>query len=145
MLRILIWLRVWPKNKSSKFVTEIEFLVQNSGQDPSRCRNPYFHTRYSNGNILSFWYQNQSIQKPKFIYPSRNTTLMKESNRFKKQNHSRGRNPYFHTRYSNKNILSFWYRNQAIQKPKFIYASRTTTLMKELNWDKIILNNRIWQ
>ena len=41
------------------------------------------------------------------------------------------RNPCFHTRYSNGNILSFWYRNQAIQKPKFIYASRTTTLMKE--------------
>jgi hypothetical protein len=80
------------KEQIIKFVTEIEFLVQNSGQDPSR-----------------------------------------------------GRNPYFHTRYSNENILSFWYRNQAIQKPKFIYASRTTTLMKELNWDKIVLKNRIWQ
>jgi hypothetical protein len=79
MLRISIWLRVWTKNKSSKFVTEIEFLVQNSGQDPSRGRNPYFHTRYSNGNILSFWYWNQVIQQPKFIYASKTTTLM-ESN-----------------------------------------------------------------
>jgi hypothetical protein len=40
-----------------------------------------------------------------------------------KKNPSRGRNPCFHTRYSNGNILSFWYRNQAVQKPKFIYAS----------------------
>jgi hypothetical protein len=57
----------------------------------------------------------------------------------------RGRNSCFHTRYLNENILSFWYRNQAIQKPKFIYASRTTTLMKELKWDEIFLKNRIWQ
>ena len=71
---------------------EIEFLVQNSGQDPSRVRILYIHIRYSN------W-----------------------------------------------NILSFWYRNQAIQKPKFIYASRTTTLIKESKWDKIVLENRIWQ
>ena len=62
-----------------------------------------------------------------------------------KKNPSRGRNLCFHTRYSNRNILSFWYQNQAIQKPKFIYASRTTTLMKESKWDKIILENRIWQ
>jgi len=96
-------------------------------------------------NILSFWYWNQAIQKPKFIYASRTTTLMKESNRFKEQNPSRGENPCFHTRYSNRNILSFWYQNQAIQKPKFMYAFRTTTLMKELNWDKIFLKNRIWQ
>ena len=79
MLSILIWLRVWPKNKSTKFVTEIESLVQNSGQDPSCGRNLYFHVRFSNGNILSFWYQNQVIQKPKFIYTSRTTILMKES------------------------------------------------------------------
>jgi len=59
---------------------EKEFLVHNSGQDPSCRKNPYFHTRYSNGNILSFWYWNQAIQKPKFIYSSRTTTLMKESN-----------------------------------------------------------------
>jgi len=133
MSRIPIWLRVWPKNKSSKFMMEIEFLVQNSGQDPSRGRNPCFHIRYSKGNILSFWYRNQAIQKPNFIYMSRNTTLMKESNHFKEQNPSRGRNPYFHTRYSNRNILIFWYQNQVIQKPKFICASRTTTLMKESN------------
>jgi hypothetical protein len=71
---------------------EIEFLVQNSGQDPSRGRILCLHVRYSNGNILSFLYQ-----------------------------------------------------NQAIQKPKFIYASRTTTLMTELKGDKIVLENRIWQ
>jgi hypothetical protein len=41
--------------------------------------------------------------------------------------------------------LSFWYRNQAIQKPKFIYMSKTTTLMKDSKWDKIVLENRIWQ
>jgi len=71
---------------------EIEFLVEKSGQDPSRDRILYFHVRYSNGNILSFWY-----------------------------------------------------RNQVIQNPEFIYASRTTTLMKESNWDKIVLKNIIWQ
>ena len=61
------------------------------------------------------------------------------------QDPSRGRILYLHIRYSNENILSFWYWNQAIQKPKFIYASRTTALMKESKWDKIILENRIWQ
>ena len=59
------------------------------------------------------------------------------------KNPSRGRNPYFHTRYSNGNILSFWYWNQAIQKPKFIYVSRTTTLMNDSKWDKFFLNNII--
>jgi hypothetical protein len=29
------------------------------------------------------------------------------------------------------------------KKPKFIYVSRTTTLMKDSKWDKFILNNRI--
>jgi len=61
-----------------------------------------------------------------------------------------GQNPcdrilYFHVRYSNWNILSFWYQNQVIEKSKFIYASRTITLLKDLKWEKIILNNRIWQ
>ena len=49
---------------------------------------------------------------------------------------------YFHIWYSNGNILSFWYWNQDIQKPKFIYTSRTTTFMKDLKWDKIVLENR---
>jgi hypothetical protein len=49
-----------------------------------------------------------------------------------------------HVRYSNGNILSFWYQNQVIQKPKFIYASRTKTLMKKSKWDKIVLHNRNW-
>jgi len=48
-----------------------------------------------------------------------------------------------HVRHSNGNILSFWYWNQVIQKPKFIYASRTKTLMKKSKWDKIFLHNRI--
>jgi len=56
---------------------------------------------------------------------------------------SRSGIPAFNTRYSNGNILSFWYWNQAIPKPKFIYASQTTTLMKDSKWDKFILNNRI--
>jgi hypothetical protein len=51
--------------------------------------------------------------------------------------------PAFNTRYSNGNILSFWYWNQAIQKPKFIYVSQTTTFMKDSKWDKFVLNNRI--
>jgi hypothetical protein len=51
--------------------------------------------------------------------------------------------PAFNTRYSNGNILSFWYWNQAIQKPKFIYVFRNTTLMKDSKWDKFVLNNRI--
>jgi len=42
---------------------EIESLVQNLGQDPSRGRILYFHVRCSNGNIMSFWYRNQAIQK----------------------------------------------------------------------------------
>ena len=58
---------------------EIEFLVQNSSQDPSHGKILYFHVRYSNGNILSFWYRNQPIQKPKFIHAYRNITFMKES------------------------------------------------------------------
>jgi hypothetical protein len=52
------------------------------------------------------------------------------------KNSFRGRNPCFHTKYSNGNILSFWYWNQAIKKPKFIYMSRTTTLMEDSKWDK---------
>jgi hypothetical protein len=56
---------------------------------------------------------------------------------------SRGKIFCLHVRYSNGNILSFWYLNQVIQKPKFIYTSRTTTLMKESKWDKIFLQNRI--
>jgi len=43
----------------------------------SRPGIPAFNTRYSNGNILSFWYWNWAIQKPKFIYVSRTTTLMR--------------------------------------------------------------------
>jgi len=61
------------------------------------------------------------------------------------QDPSHGRILYLLVRYSNENIFSFWYRNQAIQKPKIIYASRNTTLMKESKWDKIILENKIWQ
>ena len=61
------------------------------------------------------------------------------------QNSSRGKILYFHVRYSNGNLLSFWYQNQAIQKPKFFHASKTTTLMKDSKWEKIILKNRIWQ
>jgi hypothetical protein len=39
--------------------------------------------------------------------------------------------------------LSFWYRNQEIQKPKFIYTYRTITFMKDPKLDKIVLKNRI--
>jgi len=60
-------------------------------------------------------------------------------------NLSPGRILCFHTRYSNRNILSFWYRNQVIQKLKSIYAFRNTNLMKDSKWEKIILKNRIWQ
>ena len=49
----------------------------------------------------------------------------------------------FLIRYSNVNILSFLYQNQATQKLKFIYTCRTTTFMKDSRWDKIILQNRI--
>ena len=51
--------------------------MQNVGQDPSRDRILYFLIRYSHGSILSFWYQNKEIQKPKFIYIYRSTTFMK--------------------------------------------------------------------
>jgi len=82
--------------------------------------------------ILSLF---NSILRPKKILQIRPANLGK--------NPSRDRNPCFHTRYSNGNILSFWYWNQAIQKPKFIYGSRTTTLMEDSKWDKFVLNNRI--
>jgi len=49
----------------------------------------------------------------------------------------------FLIRCSNMNILNFWYRNQAIQKIKFIYTCRTTTFTRDLRWDKIVLQNRI--
>jgi hypothetical protein len=39
-------------------------------------------------------------------------------------------NFHFLIRYSNMNILSSWYRNQVIQKLKFIYACKTTTFMR---------------
>jgi len=58
-------------------------------------------------------------------------------------NPSHGRILYFHARYSNMNILSLWYRNQAIQKPKFIYTYRISTFMGDPKWDKIFLKNRI--
>jgi len=58
-------------------------------------------------------------------------------------NPSHGRILYFHARYSNMNILSLWYRNQAIQKPKFIYTYKTATFMTAPKWDKIFLKNRI--
>jgi len=32
---------------------------------------------------------------------------------------------------------------QRFKRPKFIYVSRTTTLMKDSKWDKFVLNNRI--
>jgi hypothetical protein len=59
-------------------------------------------------------------------------------------NPSCGRILYFSTRCSNGNILSLWYRNQVIQKPKFISTYKTKTSMKDSKWDKIILKNRIW-
>jgi hypothetical protein len=59
------------------------------------------------------------------------------------QNSARGRILYFHVRYSNRNISSSWYRNQAIRKPKFIYVCRTTTFTKDSRWDIIVLLDRI--
>jgi hypothetical protein len=59
-------------------------------------------------------------------------------------NISRSRINCFLIRYSYGNILSFWYQNQKIQKPKFIYTYRSTTFLKDLKWDKFILKNRIW-
>jgi len=56
---------------------EADSLVQNSGQNPFHDRNLYFLIRYSHGNILSFWYQNQEIEKPKFIYAYKSTAFMK--------------------------------------------------------------------
>ena len=46
---------------TNKIVTEPESLMQNSGQNPSHDRILYFYVRYSNENIMSFWYQNQAI------------------------------------------------------------------------------------
>ena len=57
---------------------EAESLVQNSGQNLLAAEFSTFMFRYSNENILSFWYQNQVIQKPKFIYAYRTTTSVKD-------------------------------------------------------------------
>jgi hypothetical protein len=53
------------------------------------------------------------------------------------QNPSRSRILYFYTTYSKWNILGFLYQNYAIQKPKFIYTSRTTTFMKDSKSDNV--------
>jgi len=57
-------------------------VLQTWGQNPSCGRkflrqNFHFLIRYSNVNILSFWYWNQAIQKSKFIYTCRTTTFMR--------------------------------------------------------------------
>ena len=57
---------------------EAEPLVQNSGQNLLAAEFSTFTLRNSNGDILSFWYQNQAIQKPKFIYSYRSITFMKD-------------------------------------------------------------------
>jgi hypothetical protein len=57
---------------------EAESLVQNSGQNLLAAEFSTFTFRYSNENILSFWYQSQAIQKPKFIYAYRTTTFMRD-------------------------------------------------------------------
>jgi hypothetical protein len=74
----------WSKKRASNWpaiglqtLSILQLCPANSGKNPSRGRNPCFHTRYSNGNILSFWYRNQAIQKPKFIYMSGTTTWIR--------------------------------------------------------------------
>jgi len=95
---------------------------------------------------ISFWFHLQL--NPLFYHFSIQSLVQKNPSNQACElglNPSRGRILYFYIRYSNWNILSFWYWNQVIQKPKFIYTSRTTTLMKDSKWDKIVLDNRIWQ
>jgi len=114
-----------------------------------------FNTRYSNGNILSFWYWSQAIQKPKFIYVSRTTTLMRiqsEINSFsitELQPNSAGNllaaRFYVFTLDFKQEYLEFLISKSSNSKFKFIYVSWTTNLMKELKWDKIILENKICQ
>jgi hypothetical protein len=65
------------KKKPILFGPQIK--TANSGQNPSRGKIICFHTRYLNGNILSFWYQNQAIQEPKFMYTHMTTTFIKDS------------------------------------------------------------------
>jgi hypothetical protein len=40
---------------TNKIVTEAKSLVQNSGHNCSRDIILYFHIKYSNENIMSFW------------------------------------------------------------------------------------------
>jgi hypothetical protein len=47
------------------------------------------------------------------------------------QNPARGRILYFHVEIFKREYLELLISNQAIQKPKFIYAYRTTTFMKD--------------
>jgi hypothetical protein len=108
------------------------FLIRCGRNDDSAPLSSFQYLSSIKSLILALF---NSILGPKKILWIRPANLRK--------NPSRGRNPYFHTRYSNENILSFWYWNQAIQKPKFIYVSRTITLMRDSKWDKFVLNNRI--
>jgi hypothetical protein len=101
----------------------------NSGQNPTRSRILYFHTRYLNRNIFSFRYQNQNIQSPKFICTSRNTTSMKDSNSYKivlkakLRTQSGGRNG-FPTMIRKPTVLSIlirprvWHKNGGPQDPR---------------------------
>jgi hypothetical protein len=56
---------------------------------------------------------------------------------------SRSGIPAFNTRYSNGNILSFWYWNQAIQKAQIHLRVLNYNFDEDSKWDKFVLNNRI--
>ena len=125
--------------------------------------NPRFFNSFKSGEISSNFILNQLpyfsifliqslVQKTSFTLARNWSSNFKnlairslESNLQTQVKPSHSRILCFHIKYSNMNILSSWYRNQAIRKPKFIYASKTTTLMKDSKCDKIILKNRNWQ
>jgi hypothetical protein len=101
----------------------------NSGQNPTRNKILYFHTRNSNGNIFRFKYRNQDIQKPKFICTSRNTTLMRDSNSYKivlkaKLRTQSGGRDGFPTMIRKPTVLSIlirlrvWHKNSGPQDPR---------------------------
>jgi len=78
MSSIPIWLRVWPMKKSTKFVMEIESLVQNSGQILLTTKFSAFTLDIQTGILWAFDIKITRFKSPKFIYTCRATTFMKD-------------------------------------------------------------------
>ena len=105
--------------------------------------------------LWAFDIETKRFKSPKFIYTCRATTFMKDKkwDKFILKNiiatklgwkPSCGRILCFHARFQTGISWASDIEIKQFKSPKFIYVSRTTTLMKDLKWDKIVLDNRIW-